>query len=550
MCGIAGLVCMESVPSIESIHYLFVDAASRGSDGFGVYIYNWGEKAFVHKVSGSYKETISSKEEEILTECKRRLKIGSVLLAISRNAPETEPLTSDSDLFSTMQPIIRHDCALVHNGAVSHRDVLRFQEKKLTKIDSEVILLSYIDSGRNMVEALEDISGGWGFILHDQLRKKLLIGSSFVPLAHGYIKGMGYIVHTLEESIKNFIQMEIGRSEYTRVWEDFYFNEIRPYSITTIDLESGLVTTKSYKHKFIHPTWISREVDNPKQAILVSASGGIDSTLELILAKKFWQKNKVVAVHFKYGQKSQEAELLAVQNICDVLRVELLVIDLSKMFSSFSSMLLDDEIRVTTGTEPKTTSAWVPNRNGVFLNCLAAIADDLVLKNVCDEVGICAGFPLITEESVYPDNSGRFIKSFQEFIKFATLAGSRGRIKFFNPCQGLTKAEELVLYKYFHLEHLFGHTVSCDRAIVRGNRVRQCSKDGMPACGSGLLSWWASKKAGLKDTRSYYEIDDPDYKAYIPDYLKDGDVDPGLYSAQEIIDKVAKIGEQAGITFG
>jgi len=34
-----------------------------------------------------------------------------------------------------------------------------------------------------------------------------------------------------------------------------------------------------------------------------------------------------------------------------------------------------------------------------------------------------------------------------------------------------------------------------------------CKHNGKPACGSGLLSYWASIKAGVPDLRNYYEVD-------------------------------------------
>jgi len=114
------------------------------------------------------------------------------------------------------------------------------------------------------------------------------------------------------------------------------------------------------------------------------------------------------------------------------------------------------------------------------------------------------------------------------------------------------KHELFVLIKEFGLENVYRHTISCDRPIVKTetsplideqmsqtlsfdeNEMLEgevnvietpcnCSKDGIPACGSGLLSYWGSKMVGMNDMelRNYYEVDDPDYKAHIPQHIKD-----------------------------
>jgi hypothetical protein len=63
-------------------------------------------------------------------------------------------------------------------------------------------------------------------------------------------------------------------------------------------------------------------------------------------------------------------------------------------------------------------------------------------------------------------------------------------------------------------------------------------KNDIPACGSGLLSYWASKKIGMDDTklRNFYMVDDPNYKAYIPDHMKKDIIQP--YNINDIINRI------------
>jgi len=97
--------------------------------------------------------------------------------------------------------------------------------------------------------------------------------------------------------------------------------------------------------------------------------------------------------------------------------------------------------------------------------------------------------------------------------------------------------------KHFGGDELFALTVSCDDAIVKDNEIYQCAcidKDGnqVPACGSGLLSVWASEMVGIENRRKYY------LKDKCPDDLKrpiwkDQDY-KYEYNIEEILQRVAK----------
>lgn len=275
-----------------------------------------------------------------------------------------------------------------------------------------------------------------------------------------------------------------------------------------------------------------------KELCLVSCSGGLDSTTTLSMLKLAGYEN-IVACHFDYGARSGLAEKLAITKICEKLQIPLKIFDISNLMKDIdtTSMLIDKNAKVTTGTSDdiKTTAAWVHCRNGLFLTIMAAFAESLVFKHDYDKVYFLGGFLNLTESGTYVDNSEYFQNSAMEFFKYATLIGNR-----IQPCYGLSdlmKKEQFALIKEFDLIDVYQHAISCDRAKVIDGVPCNCMKDGIPACGSGLLAYWGSKMVGMDDTkiRKFYEIDDPDFKPLMPSHLNN---EPEGYDIHKIIDRI------------
>lgn len=271
---------------------------------------------------------------------------------------------------------------------------------------------------------------------------------------------------------------------------------------------------------------------------LVSCSGGLDSTTTLAMLKLAGYEN-VIACHFDYGCRSGEAEKIAITNICKELNVPLKIFDISNLMKDIdtTSMLMDKDAPVTTGTSEdiKSTAAWVHGRNMIFLTIMASFAEAQVMQKDYNKVLILGGMLQLSESGVYPDNSEYFLNSFLELCKYGTLIGNR-----IEPCFGLSdlmKKEQFALIKEFNLIHAYKHAISCDRAKVINGVPCNCMKDGIPACGSGLLSYWGSKMVGMDDTkiRNFYEIDDPDFKPLIPGHL---DKESESYDIHKIIDRI------------
>jgi hypothetical protein len=104
-------------------------------------------------------------------------------------------------------------------------------------------------------------------------------------------------------------------------------------------------------------------------------------------------------------------------------------------------------------------------------------------------------------------------------FKYGTLIGAR--IKPLYCLSQIMKFEQAVIVNEFHLNDLYSHCVSCDRPRMIDGVPHNCSCNGMPACGSGLQSYWAQKMIGKDEMtlRKFYQVDDK-YEAYMPDHLK------------------------------
>lgn len=268
-------------------------------------------------------------------------------------------------------------------------------------------------------------------------------------------------------------------------------------------------------------------MDN-ESVCLVSASGGMDSSLTLsILALSGFEN--IVACHFKYGHRGQEAEEVAINNVVKTLNdrgydIKLKVFDIENLVKSIdpNSMLIDPTAKITTGTTEglKKLDAWVCGRNMLFLTIMASYAESLVMQYDYLKVYLLGGFLNLTESSSYPDNSEYFVSSSFDMFKYGTLIGSR-----LNPLfcmSNLMKSDQFALIKAFGLEDVYKYTISCDRPVVVNGIAKNCCKDGIPACGSGLLSYWASKMVGLDDMqiREFYDCEDSTYHAHKPKHLE------------------------------
>ncbi|CAM3841938.1 7-cyano-7-deazaguanine synthase QueC [Arcobacter cloacae] len=186
-----------------------------------------------------------------------------------------------------------------------------------------------------------------------------------------------------------------------------------------------------------------------KKAICI-LSGGMDSTLASYIAKN--DGYEIIAVHFNYGQRTQNRELKAFRDICDDLKIlEKYEIDIPFFTQIGASALTDKNIDVpTNGIETGVPITYVPFRNGIFLSITAAIAE---------KEGATAMYIGVVQEdsSGYPDCTDDFIEKMKKAINQGTKEDTH--IDIVTPLVHLSKAQ--IVEEAIRLNVPLEHTWSC-----------------------------------------------------------------------------------------
>ena len=179
-------------------------------------------------------------------------------------------------------------------------------------------------------------------------------------------------------------------------------------------------------------------------------SGGMDSTLASYIAKN--DGYEIIAVHFNYGQRTQDRELKAFRDICDDLEIlEKYEIDIPFFTQIGASALTDKTIDVPTGgVEAGVPITYVPFRNGIFLSITAAIAE---------KEGATAMYIGVVQEdsSGYPDCTDDFINDMKKAINQGTKEDTH--INIITPLVHLSKAQ--IVQEAIKLKVPLEHTWSC-----------------------------------------------------------------------------------------
>ena len=218
-----------------------------------------------------------------------------------------------------------------------------------------------------------------------------------------------------------------------------------------------------------------------KKAICI-LSGGMDSTLASYLAKK--DGYEIIAVHFNYGQRTQNRELKAFRDICaDLGILEKYEIDIPFFTQIGASALTDMSIDVPTGgIEAGVPITYVPFRNGIFLSITAAIAE---------KEGAAAMYIGVVQEdsSGYPDCTDSFISDMTKAINQGTKEETK--IEILTPLVHLSKAQ--IVQEAVKLNVPLEHTWSCYKE----------ESEACGVCDSCRLRLNGFKLAGVTDPIKY-----------------------------------------------
>lgn len=191
---------------------------------------------------------------------------------------------------------------------------------------------------------------------------------------------------------------------------------------------------------------------------LVLFSGGVDSTTCLGMAIEKYGRDNVVALSISYGQK-HDKEVEAARKIADYYGVELLFLDLAKIFEYSDCSLLkgsgndipkEEYSKQLEKTNGKPVSTYVPFRNGLFLSSAASIA----LSKKCNIIYYGAHSD-DAAGNAYPDCSDAFNKAMNDAI----YIGSGKQVRIEAPFVNMNKAD--VVKMGLELNVPYEYTWSC-----------------------------------------------------------------------------------------
>jgi 7-cyano-7-deazaguanine synthase len=158
------------------------------------------------------------------------------------------------------------------------------------------------------------------------------------------------------------------------------------------------------------------------QAAIVLLSGGLDSSVAL--ADVASRMRIARALTFDYGQRAAKQEIRAAKALAEHYGVAHQVIALPWLSDLLPAALQQQQ---ENGAPAETLShenlfdvkrVWVPNRNGLFLNIAACLAEAFNATTVI--------FGANAEEGAdFPDNTPAFREALNQALKYSTLSGVR-----------------------------------------------------------------------------------------------------------------------------
>lgn len=214
---------------------------------------------------------------------------------------------------------------------------------------------------------------------------------------------------------------------------------------------------------------------------IVLLSGGLDSAVNLYQAHIKYKK--ILALSFDYSQKAASKELKAAKKLCRLLSCDHQVYKLDFFKTWTQTALISNKKNIPTNikldnakaTKKSAKQVWVPNRNGVFLNIAACLAESL------NSPLVYVGFNK-EEAKTFPDNSVDYLQASNKAFAFSTL----NKVKIKSYTQNLNKSQ---IYKkaiklnipiqhlwpcYFSKAQLCKKCESCQRFFQAQSSAKNC----------------------------------------------------------------------------
>jgi len=222
-------------------------------------------------------------------------------------------------------------------------------------------------------------------------------------------------------------------------------------------------------------------MENKKIAV-IAVSGGLDSCVTAAIAN---EKYQLAFAHINYGQRTQERELKAFNEIADYYSVEKrIIIDFTHLAKIGGSSLTDKSMEIHDADleNQEIPNSYVPFRNANILTACVSWAE------VIEAEAIYIG-AVFEDSSGYPDCRPDFFEAFNSVINLGTKTNTNIRIE--TPIIHMNKNEII--------EH--GNKLNAPLHLTWS-----CYKNEDEACGvcdSCALRLRGFQKAGIEDPIPY-----------------------------------------------
>jgi 7-cyano-7-deazaguanine synthase len=227
---------------------------------------------------------------------------------------------------------------------------------------------------------------------------------------------------------------------------------------------------------------LSSFILHPSSLAVCLVSGGMDSCVTAAIAR---EENDLAFLHASYGQRTQQRERKAFEEIADYYRVTMrLAVSLEHLARIGGSSLTDQTIPVTAANLAGVgiPTSYVPFRNAHLLSIATSWAEVIGARYIY--IGAVA-----EDSSGYPDCRPEFYDAFQRAIEIGTKPETRIEIK--TPVIAMRKSEIVLRGKA--LAAPFELTWSCYRESERA-----CGN-----CDSCALRLRAFREASVADPIPY-----------------------------------------------